>query len=361
MMDAATLQDRSQIQSETANTLLLGGLSIITCMAFWLFVPKSSDLALTGQAALVLSFVINYPHFLSSYMLLYNDFRKNIFSSVKYVWASIICPMLLIGTLGYALLSESAALLGYGLNVMFFLVGWHYMKQIFGVVIVTSAAKRVYYTKSDRNVLLVNLFAIWGVSFFNSQIYLGNHEFWGIKFGSFGISQYWAMICYTLFISTLLYLVVSFAKRYFETGETPQMTAVVAIASLYVWYLPMFYHPHFAYFIPFFHSLQYMVFVWSFKKNQISDRVEEKPNGDRRKEIAFYLIGFMVISVILGALAFEIIPKSLDKMIGFTNRAMGTNPFVVAFILFINIHHYFIDNTIWKSTNAEVKKYLFKS
>ena len=70
-------------------------------------------------------------------------------------------------------------------------------------------------------------------------------------------------------------------------------------------------------------------------------------------------LGYIVVTLILGALFFEFNPKNLDTTYKFSNAAMGASPFLVAFLLFINIHHYFIDNVIWKSANPEVKKHLF--
>ena len=33
--------------------------------------------------------------------------------------------------------------------------------------------------------------------------------------------------------------------------------------------------------------------------------------------------------------------------------------FVFIFVMWINIHHYFIDNVIWRRDNEDVRKYLF--
>jgi hypothetical protein len=148
-------------------------------------------------------------------------------------------------------------------------------------------------------------------------------------------------------------------KKYIEKGVLPVSSAVVAMGALYVWYLPAFQHPHFAYLIPFFHSLQYLVFVWAFKKNQVTAQIETRTGAEKRKMWLFKFVGFSISSLVLGALFFEFIPKGLDKSMTFSNSGMGTNPVLVAFLLFINIHHYFIDNAIWKSTNPEVKKHLF--
>ena len=37
----------------------------------------------------------------------------------------------------------------------------------------------------------------------------------------------------------------------------------------------------------------------------------------------------------------------------------GPAVFVFIFVMWINIHHYFIDNVIWRRDNEDVRKYLF--
>lgn len=340
--------------------LFLGGFSLITCLICWAFIDRGQSVLAISQVAVTLAFVVNHPHFTSSYMLLYKDFRQNIRSSLKFFWAAVVAPALLLGYLAYCLAYERADLLGYSVNAMFFLVGWHYVKQIFGVVIVTSALKKTYYSASDRYILLLNLFSIWAISFFNSQTYIGSFDFYGIQYQSFGLSPFFLNLSYSVFAASLIYVVAIHINRYVKEGVVPNSSAMVAMASLYVWYLPVFGHPHFAYLIPFFHSLQYLVFVWFFKKNQVTARIESQSDAQqKRKSWLTQFFGYIVVALILGALFFEFIPKGLDSHYKFTNAAMGASPFLVAFLLFINIHHYFIDNAIWKSANPEVKKHLF--
>lgn len=160
---------------------------------------------------------------------------------------------------------------------------------------------------------------------------------------------------------SLAYLIYSHVYRYIESGKLPASSAVVAIGSLYIWYLPVFYHPHFAYLIPFFHSLQYLVLVWFFKVNQVTARIDNSKEDEVEQRLSWVgmFVGYIVVAFVLGALFFEVIPRSLDSLKLFESPDMGVNPFLVAFLVFINIHHYFIDNVIWRSTNPEVKEYLY--
>ena len=339
--------------------LLLGGMSILFLMGCWVFIDKGVSVYTVSQFAFTAAFVANHPHFASSYMLLYSDFRKNITKNLKYIWAAIVAPGILIGYLVYCLVAQRADLLGYSVNAMFFLVGWHYIKQIFGVIVVTSALRKYYYSKNERNIILLNLFSIWGISFFNSQSYLGSFDFYGIKYQSFGFDKMWLQLSYAVFFLSLLSVVAIHIKKYISDATLPVSSAVVALFALYAWYLPALSHPHFGYLIPFFHSMQYLVFVWFFKKNQVSAAIADEEGATYRRDWVKKFCGYIAVSLVLGALFFEFIPKGLDNVYHFSEAGLGSSPILVVFLLFINIHHYFIDNVIWKSTNPEVKKHLF--
>jgi hypothetical protein len=124
--------------------MLMGGASIVVCLACWAFTDKSASVLTMSQLAFSLAFVMNHPHFLSSYVLLYKDFRKNILKKPKYFWAGIVSPLLLGGYLIYCLVAGNGEWMGQAVNAMFFLVGWHYVKQVFGCVIVTSVRRKMF-------------------------------------------------------------------------------------------------------------------------------------------------------------------------------------------------------------------------
>jgi hypothetical protein len=66
----------------------------------------------------------------------------------------------------------------------------------------------------------------------------------------------------------------------------------------------------------------------------------------------------IVVGVVLaGWLAFEFLPNSFDNLLG-TFNAWGMFFFFTAAMLFINIHHYFIDNVLWRFRDPEVRAYL---
>ncbi len=343
----------------TWEAFLLGGCSILVCLSCWAFAERSATLYTMGQLAFFLAFAVNHPHFLSSYCILYGDFRKKVFSNFKFFWAGFIVPLTLAGVIAYGLSVESQSIMAFVINTMFFFVGWHYIKQVFGCVIVTCARRKMYFSKPERYLLLSNLFTLWSLSWLGSQTGHSTFEFYGIKYSGLGLPSWtYALAQYSVAVTGLAVLVQGF-RKYIQSGKVVNSSALAALAALYVWYLPVFSHPYFAYLIPLFHSLQYLVFVWSFKSNQVTDKIKNYKGEEMRRAWVFQFVGFFIVASMLGALSFEFIPVWLDSNFSFSNPGLGNSTYVASFLLFINIHHYFIDNVIWRSQNEEIRSYLF--
>jgi hypothetical protein len=62
--------------------------------------------------------------------------------------------------------------------------------------------------------------------------------------------------------------------------------------------------------------------------------------------------------VALGYVCFTLVPGQLDQASDARNT-FGFSFFLIAFLAFINIHHYFIDNVLWRFKNQQVRALLF--
>ena len=68
---------------------------------------------------------------------------------------------------------------------------------------------------------------------------------------------------------------------------------------------------------------------------------------------------FLVLGGILGAAGFWWAPITVDALSGYDQAVFGATLFLFIGWTFINIHHYFIDNVIWRRDNPEARRYLF--
>jgi hypothetical protein len=317
----------------------------------------------TAWVAYYISFVINYPHFMYSYQLLYGGFfgkltdkRLPLTIRLRYWNAGIFVPVLLIGAFLYALATENVKLMGYGANALFFFVGWHYIKQGYGVWIVLSVLKKVYYSKLEKTIFLLNAYAVWVYSWLEINIIPWEQKLYGVRYFTFETPDWLRQGGEWLAILTTALVVCVLLLRLFRKKQLPPVNAIVGYTgALYLWVLfANSFDAIYFYFIPMFHSLQYLIFVWKYKSNQ-AKRAEDQKDARRN----FYL--FLYIGVILGGMGFYVLPTLLDRTVSYDNDIFGVQVFYFAFHVFINVHHYFIDNVIWRADNQNMRKYLFES
>lgn len=199
--------------------LMIGGLSLIFLPAFLLLVPKNQDTTSLAWTMFYVSFVINYPHFLISYQFLYIDNLKQITKDWRLNLAGIIVPLVLFIYIVYGVSLQSGTFLGYMANAMFFFVGHHYVKQIIGCVVVTSALKGVYFTKQERLFLSINMLFMWMISFFGGNVGKYTSELHGMKYDSFNFPEISVSICYALILISLTVLAIQIVQKFIQTGK----------------------------------------------------------------------------------------------------------------------------------------------
>lgn len=348
--------------SPWADSLMIGGLSIFVFVLYWLYVDLGASAYTVAEMAFWLSFVVNFPHFFSSYQLLYGDYRKRIFQKKSYLWAAVISPLLIVAALAYGIVARDTKWLALLAQGMFLSVGWHYVKQIFGTAIVTSAIQKRYFTTWERNFILFNLYSVWGMSWVAANLFRNQNESDGIQYLSLGLPEWLLTAAYISTAGSLLVCLGLGLHKYIKTGIRPATSSLVSFATIYVWYIPTLNHPVYFYLVPFFHSLQYLLFVTAFKKNQAREYAER--SGDPPQQRLTFLRkfwGFLLLACVLGTLAFEVIPRGLDRFWTMDPTVFGPTLWIFAFNIFINLHHYFIDNVIWRGDNEDLKKYVVQA
>lgn len=340
------------------SVLLVGGFSIIFFVLIKLLGINKVESS-TNWFIYNLGFAVNFPHFLMSYQLLYWDFRKKITSNYRFIVAAIISPLVLLGFFIYGFWFSQIDILGYIVNAMYFFVGWHYIKQVFGVISVYNVKNKIFYNTGERRMLKGLLYSIWFVSWIPSNTLNSTYNMEGIPYTSLNLPTYFTDISVSIFyIFSVLCLYLAY-KKYIREGVAISIQGIIALVALIVWFFPIFSNPLYMLVIPFFHSLQYIVFVWLFKTNQIQEEVPSRNSADDRKIYLKKVFLFLAVPVMTGALFMWYLPQSLDQAGLFKFVLPNAKPFMFAITVFINIHHYFIDHAIWRRDNEVVRKYLF--
>src|SRR5262249_52376778 len=155
----------------------------------------------------------------------YRDFRSKAFNRehdpilrARYILAGIVVPVLLVGFLVACVLKGDSQLLGYAGNAMAFFVGWHYVKQGYGMLMVDAALKRQFFTPVDKKILLINSYVVWIASWLTINAQLATRELWGLTYYSFPVRQEWLTACNVAVVAAGLATLWMLAQRWRHNG-----------------------------------------------------------------------------------------------------------------------------------------------
>ena len=361
---------RRYLHTRWVDFLTLGGGSLIVMGAMAAFYPRTEDARLTLAAiTLFLCHFFNHPHFAHSYQLFYRGFVEKAFLTasvlrLRYQIAGIAVPAAIVVFFAIAIAQGSAALLGFAANVMFFTVGWHYAKQGYGILMVDAAHNGTRFDAGARQRLLCNTHLTWVTVWLLANNALAAHHYWGLTYLMFDTpdSLLVAMLA-AVAVSTLL-VGRDFYLKWRAERSLPANGLIAYMAATYIWLPVGLIDPMLPLIVPLFHSLQYLSVVWRYQIN-----VESAEHGQRTllgagkinwlHNAGAGLARFVLLGGLLGAVGFWWAPEFLDAQSGYDRAAFGATAFLFMGWTFINIHHYFIDNVIWRRENPETRQYLF--
>jgi hypothetical protein len=211
-------------------------------------------------------------------------------------------------------------------------------------------------TRLQRTLLKSSVFS---VAFFNfvymSRIYAQNGQFqpllfFSVPLASLGFADIYLTIAQAwLGISILSVLWFVVYQNYIQSKVWPTRNIAISWIAFHIWWIPILRQQEFYFLIvPFFHSLQYLPFAFKMEtfKNQ---------NLNPWRQVFF-----LASLILVGVATFELIPEALDKVLRTDVNELPMF-FTIAFVVFINVHHFFIDSVIWRSDQRDVKSGLFIS
>lgn len=358
---------------------LVGGASVVTLAVFWLYtrgLPEAEIAEVNNRMswwAYGCAFAINYPHFAYSYLLFYPGFRERLTgagtgwpSRLRLALAGIAVPAAMLAYFAYAWHTQDSKYLAWSVMAMVFSVGWHYVRQGYGVFITLSVYKGVFYGNWEKRILNINAYLVWIYSWVRANMNTGVQPYYSITYETVGIPEW---IVKAMLAAACLSTAASaavLAGHWLLDRKGISFNAVAGYAAaVYLWIMLPYMNMAFYVFIPLFHSLQYLPFVFKFKRSEFL-RAIQAPEGNpvrTRRRAIFWTALFGVAGVALGALFFHFIPNYIDRAYGITPDKLELDPqfFLISFIVFINIHHFFIDSAFWRRDNQSVQQYLFRA
>lgn len=350
--------------------LLVGGATLVLFPVAWLcrnlFGLDASEYAV-GFLTFHGAHLINDPHFAVTYLLFYRGARAKAlggefhpFQRARYWFAGVVVPLVLVLWSAGALAVGSAPALGWQIQLMFFLVGWHYSKQAFGVLSVLSARRGQRFSEGERRIFLAHSFAGWAYAWASPADPGREVEEKGVVYTSFAHGLGLELVTMTVFYLSALLVIGALLRRLSRGVPLPPAAALLGyLVSVWIWTVFTSLDPLMVYLIPALHSVQYLYFVSLLRGNEAREK-EGPPHFGRpaRERLALLALS----SIALGWALFHGIPGLLDGLrAARTPRSilllgdLGATPYLAAIFASVNIHHYAMDSVIWRRENPDTR------
>jgi hypothetical protein len=330
-----------------------GGLSlcvVVVVIAYtWLTGAAASQAILAIQAYLLTDLLINGPHFMASYRLLYS--RPSNFRDHPIV--TILMPIVAVAFLGYVAywcFADPESTSKYQLEIIVLLnwvapvfLGWHYMGQSWGMTACFAYIGGLRMTPTERRLIRSGFHALF--------IY---HVAWA--YDSMGIvqgilaegdtGQYLMQFVMSacrmgVFVGFVLGL-WGFRRLSQREGKKIPIRVWLPWLATFSWYVMVDVNAGSFFLLQAFHALQYLTFPVRVELNEYTNPLHKWR----------HLLLYYIALVVFGYLAFD----WSDLLGGLPDSQLQM---ATATMMVINLHHYFTDAVIWKIRNPEVRKSLF--
>jgi hypothetical protein len=350
--------------------LVVGGGTLLLlpfCVAYRHAVGLEEGELAMGLLAFHAASLINDPHFAATYLLFYRDAKARAFGAAqalrqraRYWVAGALVPLLLVGWSTVAISTRSALALGLMIQLAFLLVGWHYVKQGFGVLSVLSVRRGARWSRSERRIILAHCFAGWAYAwaspFDPGTRSVVNGVFYTTLPHPPGLEQ----VALAAFAVSALAVFGMVVRKWRRERRTPPLAPLAGLViTVWAWTVYTRLDPLFLYWIPALHSLQYLYFVALLRRNAALEAAGPPSfKGSVARELAVLAAGALA----LGWLLLRGVPAWLDAALVLpvspgSGRlpAIGPTPYLAAFTAAVNIHHYFMDSVIWRRESADTR------
>ena len=277
---------------------------------------------------------------------------------MRYLLAGVVAPVVLAGWATLAIVRGSAATLGWMIQLMFLLVGWHYVKQGFEALTVLSARRGIRFAPHERRLVLFHCYAAWAFAWVNPVHAAGFFEEKGVLYWDPALPAWLDAAAFSLFLLSALLLVATLHRKWRREGRLPWTPLLGFVVTVWLWTVYTRLDPLVRYLIPALHSVQYLYFVTLMRRNEA--RASEGP-PQFGPPVATRLAALAAGALGLGYLLFRGAPALFDDtLVALLAGApgakdFGATPVFAALFVIVNLHHYFMDAVLWRSDNPATR------
>ena len=357
-----------------------GGLSIVLVVALIvakILIPGMQLLQLEIGLLIIfyLNLLINWPHFMASYRILYAE-PKTI---REHPFVAIGLPvgffLLLAYITGYAYLAgteqlaQSTWITGIKLALfalMSIQLAWHYTGQSWGMTASYLFIGGFRMETIERHLIRSGFYALMifhVIRLFSREEFLQTSFFFGAEISSMFVSlsntvllPFWRVVL----LGTIAAGLIGFNRLAERTGQNVPKRSWIPWVATYSWYFMADFLGADLFAIAaiqIFHALQYLSFPLRVELNHFTDTHHatqaETHHRTKRTQRTIHMTIYYTLLIGFGWFAF----KEIGDPSG-TSSALRVM-IAACVVSGINIHHYCIDNVIWKIRKPEVRNALF--
>jgi hypothetical protein len=337
-----------------ADVLCVGGASIVL-VVLWALLDLDLTSSNTLQRFIVINFLINAPHFMASYKLLYGSPDKvREYPGVAFVTPAIL---LLWSAIGLAVYRDQRVVMEALFGASVVSLSWHYTGQAWGMMASFAYISGRGFAPLERRLVRANLYAltvfhiVWAIVIVRRIFEPRGTPGIPLLTSEQGMALYQAVALGAV-TSGILGLVglALFARR---TGRVPPLRVVVPWVAVHLWYVLLYQEPAALFWVQNAHALQYLVFPMRAEINRLTLGGRSLDRAAR----AWRMLRWYVLVTAAGFLVLWVLPWLARTRGG--SAGLAGLPIELTLISFVNLHHYFIDGVIWKIRNKSVRRDLF--
>ncbi|MFV2055801.1 MAG: hypothetical protein ACC707_05000 [Thiohalomonadales bacterium] len=291
-------------------------------------------------AGVILSWLINWPHFSMSTYRLYQN-KANI---RRYPFTAYAIPIIVFCGV---ILSFKYPLIVAPIFIKLFMIWspYHFAGQTIGITFVYAMRAGINLTTLEKKVFAYFIFLTFFVSTIRAEVSREGYSFYSIKYPSFAVPQWIADIAeYGLWLS-LFALAILVVRWSYKNKQFLPLIVILPAATQYLWFIQSVYKPSFQEFVPMLHSLQYIIIAWGL---QLKEKIDIKKITPSRKYVVWETARWLSINFVGGVILFFMLPK-IGSLLNFSAF------FSIAVVFAaVQIHHFFVDGVIWKLRNSAV-------
>jgi hypothetical protein len=355
-MSATTMSAITETRPRTAATgryfvngpidaLVIGGASILLYALFRLRPEMASSPAVASLAA-TLVWVCNYPHFASTNYRLYHS-RASI---AQYPLTSYVTPIVVMAAVvGCYVSPENIAPMFIKMYLLW--SPYHFSGQTLGITMVYARRSGFIIDGWLRRSLTAFIFLTFLVQ--NAWAEVGRHvnPFYGVQYPTLGVPVWLPQTLTKLMWIALAATIALLIWKIVNGSQRAPLIVLLPAFTQYIWFVAT---PagQFAYMVPFFHSLQYLLLAWNV---QLKVGLSERKREPSVRFVWTESSRWMAINIAGGYVLFWALPhlgSHFGQPLVFSTAVMLAG---------IQIHHFFVDGVIWRLHNPEARSPLSSS